>query len=422
MKTPADQHPRSRIDRALSSDGFVADPYPVYAELQRQAPVEWSETLGGWVVTRHDDVRAVLADHETYSNEGRQNALLERLSSDFGQGYEALERHYREGGIINSDPPVHTRLRTLISRAFSKRSVVSLVPRINGLVDELLSARPDPESWDLMADLAAPLPAIVIAELLGAPSSDRLEFTAWSGSINTFLHLPVADPAAAAQAQEAVAAMSAYLDGLLSDRRRDPQPGLLTALAQAESDGNRLTHSEILATAITLLIAGHETTSDLIGNATYALLRDVGQRRVIEEAGQADDDAVEELMRYDSSVQAVKRIVKRDHHLRGTALRSGQLLFAVTAAANRDRSVLVDAQKLDLRRDRRRDRHLGFGLGIHFCLGAPLARLEVACVLSRLFGSSNGSELTLESEPTWKPTFALRGPASLRVRVRSQLG
>lgn len=418
MKTPADQAPRSRIDQALASGERIADPYPIYAELQRHAPAEWSETLGGWVVTRHADVQAVLGDHETYSNEGRQNALLERLSASSGQGYDALERHYREGGIINSDPPVHTRLRTLVSRAFSKRSVVTLVPRIEALVDELLAARPDPGSWDLMADLAAPLPAIVIAELLGAPSADRTEFTAWSASINTFLHIPVADPAAAARAQEAVAAMSAYLDHLLSERRGDPRPGLLTALAQVDSDGSRLTHSEVLATAITLLIAGHETTTNLIGNATFALLRDVEQRRWLEEAGRVDDDAVEELMRYDSSVQAVKRIVKRDHRLHGVALRGGQLLFAVTAAANRDESVYADAQKLNLRRDRRQDRHLGFGHGIHFCLGAPLARLEVACVLSRLFGSSGASELTLEEPPTWKPTFALRGPASLRLSDR----
>ena len=350
---------------------FQTDPYPHYAALRASEPVHFSAALQAWVLTAYEDCALALRDDETFSSSadtasGQLAAVLQQQRRQFPLGETPT--------VLNSDPPVHTRLRTLLNRAFTPRAIEGLRPRIEEIAASLLAdAGASPGRFDVAASFAQPLPIIVIAELLGVPPEDRDRFKRWSVAIARMTNV-LNPPAVLEAAREATSELIAYMDGVVAQRRRAPGADILTALAVAEEDGERLSHDELLAFSILLLLAGHETTSNLIGNGLLAL----AARPELAARLQADRSllpaAVEELLRYDSSVQGVVRFARRQTELRGRTIEQGAVLLPLVGAANRDPAQFSDPDELDI--ERSPNRHLSFGRGIHFCLGAPLARLE----------------------------------------------
>jgi cytochrome P450 len=398
----------------LGSPAFFADPYPVYARLRSTAPVFWHEPWQGWVVTRYTDVQAVLQDARRFSNAGRQARMLRRLPPEIRAALAPLEEHYAHGGLSNQDPPAHTRLRGLIAKAFTPRTVEAMRHHIQSLVDGLLGAHAHDEGLDLIRAFAYPLPALVIAHLLGLPPEDRDQFKQWSDEVTAFLGQAHATPESAAQGQASLLQLRAYFAGQVQRRRKEPGPDLISALLAAEENGQGLTENELLGTCVTLLLGGHETTTNLIGNGVHALLRN---RLEWERLGPdvSWTGVVDELLRYDAPVQRAWRVVAEDVVLGDHWLRAGELVFAMLGAANRDPEQFFDPDRLDV--SRAASRHLGLGYGIHYCLGGALARLEATTALQALRERWPGLTLAPGRAPEWKSNMAFRGLRSLPVRL-----
>ena len=350
---------------------FQTDPYPQYAALRAADPVHFSLALQAWVLTAWEECALVLRDDETFSSSSNTAS---------GQLAEVLQQQRREfplgetPTVLNSDPPVHTRLRSLLNRAFTPRAIEGLRPRIEEIAASLLDdADAAKGRFDVAGGFAQPLPIIVIAELLGVPPEDRDRFKRWSVAIARTTDV-LNTPAILEAAREATRELIAYMDEVVALRREAPGADILTALAAAEEEGERLSHDELLAFSILLLLAGHETTTNLIGNGLLALAArpELGARLRAEPS--LLPSAVEELLRYDSSVQGVVRFARRRTELGGRTIEQGAALLPMVGAANRDPAQFSDPEELDIARSP--NRHLAFGRGIHFCLGAPLARLE----------------------------------------------
>jgi pimeloyl-[acyl-carrier protein] synthase len=383
-----------------------ANPYPLYQRLRTQDPVHRSGS-GLWVLTRHAEVAAVLRDPRM-SRDPRRSAPFQLLRG--GDGQDPFE----DGApsMLFVDPPDHTRLRTLVNKAFTPAAIGRLRARVEELTGQLLDRVADAGGLDLVDDLAYPLPVTVICELLGVPAQDQTRFRAWSGALVHLLDPLVAEDTL----QRALAARTAlrgYLGALVAQRRAHPAEDLLTALVAAEDQGHRLSEPELVSMCLLLLIAGHETTVNLIANGTLALLTHPAQRdRLAADPGLAAS-AVEELLRYDSPVQLTARHVLADLEVGGQRVGEGETVLAVLGAANRDPAQFPDPDRLDLARSP--NRHLAFGGGIHFCLGAPLARMEAQIALTALL--RRFPRLCLgNSPPTWRDTVTLRGLASLPLR------
>ncbi|MGH2523781.1 MAG: cytochrome P450 [Anaerolineales bacterium] len=399
------------LDDQLVSPAFYQDPYPFYEQLSAQARVAWSEALCGWLIPRYDDVLATMLDTQHFSSQGRVLAVLDHLPAGLRANFRPFENHFT-GGLINADPPNHTRLRALVNKAFTPRTVEQLRPRIQGLVNEMLDAVQSRGKMDLVHDLAYPLPAIVIAEILGAPPETREDFQVWSDGILAFQGSGVVSPEVLEQSQQHLLAMRAFLTELLAERRRQPRDDLLSHLAEAEMEGDRLTPAELLTTCVTLLIAGHETTTNLIASGLYTLLRHPEQMRQLRADPALMPSAVEEMLRFESPLQRNPRRVAEDFEYGGAQLRRGDYVLQMLGAANRDPKVFPNPGQFDI--TRQPNRHLAFAFGIHFCVGAPLARLEapiaIGTVLRRL------PRLRLAAETIeWEPHGLLRGLGALPV-------
>ncbi|MCW5848996.1 MAG: cytochrome P450 [Anaerolineae bacterium] len=402
------------LDALLTSADFFSDPYPAYHRLRAEAPVYWSEAWGGWVLTRYSDVVAVFKDPRLYSSAGRVTYLLEQLPDDVRRAAAPLEAHY-EVGLAHSDPPTHTRLRAILNRAFAARRVEALRPRIQQVVDELLEAveaRGDGQ-MDIIADLAYPLPATVIAEMIGAPTEDRDKFRDWAIGINElFSHAGRVTVEGVQRAQTSLLEMREYIRALVEDHRARPRDSLLGLLVVAGDQSETLTEAELVATCVTLFVAGHETTTNLIGLGMLALLQHPDALAELRARPDLAESAVEELLRYDTSVQRGWRIARADVDWDGHRIRQGQMVLPMLGAANRDPAQFPDPDRLDL--GRRDNRHVGFGFGIHFCLGAPLARLEAPLALNALL--ARFPRLALTGAPLqWRQDVALRGLLALPV-------
>jgi cytochrome P450 len=384
---------------------FIADPYPVYARLRAASPVHRSP-MGLWILTRYDDVALVLRDPR-FGRKGFDELLEARFGAEPGRAGLAAS-------MLFQDPPDHTRLRTLVSKAFTPRAIEVLRPRIQQLVDELLDQARDVGAMDVIADLAFPLPVVVISEMLGVPAADRDRFRQWSLDIARSLDaisFPTA-PEVVERGNVARSALADYFRGLIADRRRQPRADLLTGLIAAEEKGDTLSESELLATCVLLLVAGHETTVNLIGNGVLALLRHPAELHRLRQDPGLVPAAVEELLRYDSPVQRTGRIPNTDVELGGQLIPKGALVSAVVGAANRDPAHFADPDRLDVAR--RDNRHLAFGWGIHFCLGAPLARVEGQIAIGTLIDRLPALALTADP-PAWRDSTALRGLKALPV-------
>ena len=379
---------------------FRADPYPFYDMLRSYAPVFFWETWGLWFLTRHDDCNAWLRDNrlghgELFESPPAQRPLLEMQSR----------------WMLVKNPPDHTRLRSLVHKAFTPRMIERLRDTIQEITDRLLDEVQDKGEMDLIAALAYPLPVTVIAAMLGVPAADHGRFHGWSNALARSLDL-TDDPAVYDRAAAAAVAFTDYLRELVEERRARPQDDLLSGLIAAEEAGDRLTTEELYATCALLLTAGHETTINLIGNGTLALLRYPYQMQKLKEDPGLIATAVEELLRYDSPVQLTSRMALADVEVRGHTLRAGQQVSFMLGAANRDPDVFVNANGLDV--TRKPNPHLAFGSGIHYCLGAPLARLEGQIAVNTLLRRMPRLALATDS-PQYSDNYVLRGLAALPV-------
>ncbi len=383
---------------------FVADPYPTYHRLRAKDPV-YHSPLGFWVLTRYEDVVAVLRDPRL-AKEAIASVVAARFGVEVppGMGLSMLDR----------DPPDHTRLRGLVSKAFTPRVVEALRPHIQQIVDDLLERVEAAGSMDLIEEFAYPLPVVVICEMLGVPVEDHERFKGWSLEIARSLDLILQPPDSdlARRSAHARHALTDYFRGLIAERRASPRADMLSALIAAEEAGDRLSEQELMATCILLLVAGHETTVNLIGNGTLALLRHPDELRRLRENPALIASAVEELLRYDGPVQRTARIPSAAVAIGGLTIQAGEMVMPFIGAADRDPAHFPDPDRLDIAR--RDNRHVAFGLGIHFCLGAPLARLEGQIAINTL--AQRLPKLALATDrPEYRQSLTLRGLKTLPV-------
>lgn len=388
------------------------DPYPYLDEIRERDPVHWSYVLRGWLISRHADVLEFLRDPATSKDMGNVRLRSPMADPLFERGPDDTP------SMLVLDPPEHTRLRSLVSQAFTPRAVAALQPRIEVIATELLDAMVDGADFDLMHAYANQLPVIVIAELLGVPSEDRGRFKAWSDAVAEGLRY---DPTGQRfrQMSGALDALATYLAGVVADRRRAPKADLVTALIAAEEQGERLTQDELLSTLRLLLIAGNETTTNLIGNGTLALLRHPEELAKLRANPSLLPRAIEEMLRYDPPVQAVRRIAMRDFALSGRVIRAGDPVVCLLGAANRDPRAFEEPTAFRI--DREDGHPVAFGHGLHYCLGAPLARLEGAIAFRLLLERFPKLELD-RGGLWWRDTGTLRGLARLPVRVGVGIG
>jgi cytochrome P450 len=384
---------------------FHADPYPFYRQLREEDPVHQSP-LGIWVLTRYDDAVMVLRDPR-FGREG----LAELMEARLGAG---SVRPANTRDMLFRDPPDHTRLRALVSRAFTPRVVEAMRPHIQEIVDGLLDGVEGARGMDVIEDLAYPLPVRVICEMLGVPIADQEVFKGWSADIARSLDASIlpAGSEVITRGQEAGDALREYFRSLIAGRRKQPRPDLLSALIAAEEQGDKLSEPELVATCVLLLIAGHETTVNLIGNGLLALLRHPDQLRALAADPALIQTGVEELLRFDGPVQRTGRMTMADVEIGGKPIPKGSIVAAVIGAANRDPAHFADPDRLDVARQE--NRHIAFGFGIHFCLGAPLARIEGQVAIGTLLRRMPALKLVSDT-PEWRESSVLRGLKTLPV-------
>ncbi len=380
------------------------DPYPVYAALRERDPVHRSGLMNAWLFTRHADIDTILRDHRRFGNDPRKGNLSRRQRANLPADEEFT--------MLFLDPPDHKRLRALVNKAFTPKAVNALEPHIRTLLGALLDEIDDPAGFDLMQAVAQPLPVIVIAEMLGVPPEDRAQFKVWSDQRARTLE-PSIDARERALAETANQSLNEYFRPIIEERRAAPKDDIVSALAQAEEEGDRLTEREMLNMLRLLLIAGNETTTNLIGNGVLALLRYPDQLQRLREDPSLIPSAVDELLRFDSPVQTDFRRVLEDCEVNGFPLKKRNNIVVLLGAANRDPDVFEEPDRLDVGRGDRS--HLSFGRGIHHCIGAPLARLEGRIVLEVLL--ERFSQISLRGEnPRFRNSIVLRGLESLPVR------
>ena len=382
------------------SPAFRANPYPFYDMLRAFAPIFYWQPWGMWFLTTHEDCHALLRDD-------RFGHLP--LSVAVAPPSQRALWQMQTNWLLTMNPPDHTRLRGLVQKAFTPRAAAQLRATVQRLSDALIDRMAEKEQVDVIADLAHPLPVAVICEMLGVPLADQGRFDGWSAALVRSLDL-TDEPAVYNRASVAAAEMTAYFDALLAERRAQPQTDILSALVAAEEAGDRLTTEELFGTCALLLVAGHETTVNLIGNGTLALLRHPDQWQRLREEPGLIASAVEELLRYDSPVQLTSRAALSDVTYKGHHFPRGTFVTFLLGAANHDPAVFADPARLDL--GRANNKHLAFGGGIHYCLGAPLARLEGEIALGTL--ARRLPTLALAGgPPVYRDNVALRGLEAL---------
>ena len=395
---------KSRVTYNPLAGHMHDDPYPNYAKLREKDPMHWSHLSQSWVFTRFDDIDAILRDGKRFSSADRPD---ERMPHDNPFADEPAS-------MLFSDPPDHTRLRGLVSKAFTPRAITEMEPRIAEIVDELLAGIEDGATVDLIDVLAYPLPVIVIAEMLGIPAEDRTRFRAWSHIVARTLE-PTISRDELREAGVAATELGEYLQGLIRERRDQPGEDLMSLLIAAEEAGDQLSEAELLVTMRLLLVAGNETTTNLIANGLLALLRHPDQLRRLRDNPELMDTAIEELLRFDSPVQTDGRTAVEDVAFGEGVVRSGQRVLLLLGAANHDPDQFSEPDKLDLGREE--NSHIAFGRGMHHCLGAPLAHVEGRIAFQGLLDRFADIQLAVE-KPRFKDHVVLRGLESLPVTLR----
>ncbi|WP_328425347.1 cytochrome P450 [Streptomyces sp. NBC_00443] len=390
---------------------FLADPYPAYAELRARGRVHWFEPTKQWLVPHHADVSALLRDRRlgrTYQHRFTHEDFGRTAPPPEHEPFHVLNDH----GMLDLEPPDHTRIRRLVSKAFTPRTVEQLKPYVQGLAGELVSGLVEAGGGDLLTDVAEPLPVAVIAEMLGIPESDRAQLRPWSADICGMYELNPSEETAA-KAVRASAEFSEYLLELIAARRKEPGDDLISGLIAAYDEGDRLTEQEMISTAVLLLNAGHEATVNSTVNGWWALFRNPDQLAALRADHSLIPSAIEELMRYDTPLQLFERWVLDEIEIDGTTIPRGAEIAMLFGSANHDAAVFENPAGLDL--TRKENPHISFSAGIHYCIGAPLARIELAASMTALL--EQAPTLRLAAEPERKPNFVIRGLEGLRVEV-----
>jgi cytochrome P450 len=397
-------------DVDISSPAFKANPYPFYAQLRDQAPVHrliLGDKRPAWLVTRYDDVVTVLKD-DRFVKDKRKVMTPEQMAREpwIPKIIQPIERN-----MLDTDPPEHARLRGLVHTAFTPRLVENMRERIKRLTDELLDKIESQGRMDLIRDYALPLPTTIIAEMLGVPDRERHKFHRWSNTIVS----TVPSKWGLLKAIPSLIAFLRYIRRLVQTRRADPRDDLVSALVEAQEAGDKLSEDELLAMVSLLLIAGHETTVNLIGNGMLALIEHPRQMEQLRDNPGLIKPAVEELLRYDGPLEtATERYAREDVTIAGVTIPRGEMVFAVLASANRDERQFDHADTLDITREP--NRHLAFGQGVHFCLGAPLARLEGQIAINTLLRRIPDLRLAVPTHALHRrPGLVLHGLKSLPV-------
>jgi len=397
----------------LLAEDVLTDPYPTLAALREAEPVHWSERYRAWLVCGYDECSAAHTDARISSD--RIEPVLRKLQGEGGSERLVSTLQVLAGWMVFKDGAEHRRLRQLMQRSFTPRSVELLGERVAAITGALLDDVTAADEADLVDRLAAPLPSAVIAEMLGAPTADTDRFRAWSEDIVALVFGAMGDDDRHERAIEGMAELVDYLDALVAAKREQPADDLLSLTLRPGPDGDVLFHDEIIAMSTLLLFGGSETTTNLIGSGLLALMRNPDQAARLREDPELVAPAVEELLRYDGPARISARVVGEALELGGRTLRAGERVFLVLAAANRDPARFVRPDELDL--GRTPNQHLGFGLGRHYCLGASLARLEGRTVIPMALERLEGHVLATE-DLRYAPTLLSRSLRSLPVRRR----
>ena len=390
-----------------------SDPYPYYTWLRRYDPVHWGasgdpHTAGCWYITRYDDVVAVLKDQRF----GREvwRILPPEAHPPVSESYQAIVDMSRQWMVLR-DPPAHTRLRMLVQRVFTPRMIERLTPHMTGIVNELLNHVQSQGRMEVIADFGLPLAVIVIAELLGVPPEDRPLFLPWTAALAAVIEFKQTDEVQA-QGNQAITELNDYLRDIIAERRRHPREDLISALIRSEAEGEKISEAEFLGTCTQLLFGGNEPVAHMIGDGLLALFRHPDQLELWRANPALTDTAIDELMRYDSSVQMTFRYALEDVTFGGKTIHQGELVAVVLGSANRDAAQFARPDQLDL--TRMPNRHMSLGLGIHYCMGAALSRSEGQVAFNILL--QRFPKLRLETTPLrWNETVAVRGLQSLPV-------
>ncbi len=397
---------------SLFTPTALANPYPVYDRLRAEDPVHWDDQFHAWLLTRYADVKTFMYDPRASSKLGHRDEFA-GLPDDL-QEQVANIYHFLSLWLAAMDPPEHRRLRHLLNASFKPQLVENLRPRIQDIADELLDAVQDANQIEFMSDFAYPLPAMVIADMLGMPASERMLLRGWSQKIMAFVQFGQRSERTVIEGMhQTIQELYAYLRVIIADRRRAPQDDLLSNLLTAEEQGMVLSEEELLSTCALLLFAGHETTMNLLGNGLLACFEHPDQYELLKADLSLVPAAVEEMLRYRGPVHLTVRSAKEDIEIGGKRIRAGEIIMPCLGAANHDPAQFPDPHRFDIRRPNV-DTQLAFGHGIHFCLGAPLARLEGQIAFPTLLRRLPGLQGVVE-EATWRESVSLRGLSKLPV-------
>jgi len=399
------------FDWALLTAEYLADPYRFYRELRQHAPVWFSRRLNGWIVTRYPDVCAGLLEKRLISGR-RVESFFFAPDPETRDQMRPLHDHLGKW-IGNMDPPDHTRLRSLVNMAFTPRIVQEQAEAIARITGRLLDTAEASREMEFVREFAYPLPATVIAEMLGVPAADQDQFIAWADDITAYSGSGSADPVLSRAAQGSVAALTEYFLGIAHEARQRPAKGLIGTLVEIEESGDKLTEQELVAMCTFLLVAGHETTMALLSNGLLALLRDPEARGELAANPTLVKTAVEEFLRFDSPIQHQTRVAAEPLEIAGTRIEPGQRVLLMLGSANRDPDQFADPDRLNIRREL--NRHIAFGLGVHYCIGAPLARLEAQIAFPEILRRLPGLRLAAGEQLEWRAHTSNRNPLRMRI-------
>lgn len=409
----ARSHPRTMSDIDLFHPDFFANPYPTYARLREERPIHWDERAQRWLVTRYADVVAATIHPGVSAARIPPAARIEAAGLGVMEPVYAMMRRQ----MTFLDPPDHTRIRGLVHKAFSPAVVNALRGHIQAIADELLAPFEGAGRLDLIKDFAFPLPAIVIAEMLGVRIEDREQFKTWSTDIAELVGNPARPMERLLEIKKSAFELVEYLRAAMIRLRKSPEQNLMSALAQAEDAGSMLTEDELLANAVFVLVAGHETTTNLIANGILSLIRAPEELAQLRADASRFPSAIEELLRFESPLQMVGRIAREDLEIAGTTIKKGQVIALGLGSANHDPTVFADPERLDLAR--KDNKHLAFNQGAHYCIGAALARIEGQIAIATVLRSAGALRLERDDAPlAWNHNLSFRGLRTLPVVLR----
>ena len=409
------------LKQSFEDGTYFSNPFPLFAQLRQKHPVFYSETLGGWVVTRFQDVSDILHNHQDYSSKGRVLHLINKLEPEVQNRLPLLHKHFATG-LAHSDAPEHKRLRGLLAQAFTPKVSESMRPITRAVVQKVISRLES--TSDLIHDVFTPVPALVVGRLLGSTESDIPDLIRWAGAINGLYEKGgLIDPEKAIYAEEMLQEIRVFVTKLANERRvrrdkgeLDPSQDVLAGLVNAELQGDSLSDSELVSTVVTLFVAGHETTTHLLGNGMLALLNSNSELQKIKLNSELIPNAVDEMARFDGSVPRSWRITKSTMEISGVSIPAGELVLPMLSSANRDENEFAEPDRFNLDRDTRK--HLAFGRGVHVCLGAPLARIEGQEIIKEILAKFPNMRLINNVEELqWRKDVALRGLVSLPVAL-----